>query len=126
MGPALGGLRGLWARVIIGREWEGIEGRLFRSSPRKRGPSSLQDRTLGRCFRGDERRVQASLRPSYCARPEKAHSQRYAGPCFFVGRGGSPVFPFLSVPRRGGWRAEEAHALDYSRAARFVFGRARN
>ncbi len=40
-------------------------------------------------------------------RKEKEISQRYAGPQFFVGRGGSPVFaPFLRPPMRGGWRAE--------------------
>ena len=48
-----------------------------------------------------------------------ATSQKDIGPCSVAGPGGCPsCCPFAPPKNRGGWRADKAHGLDYSRPAR--------
>ena len=48
-----------------------------------------------------------------------ALSQKDIGPCSVAGPGGCPQsLPFAPPKYRGGWRADKAHGLDYSRPAR--------
>src|SRR5262245_57532654 len=46
-------------------------------------------------------------------------------PVSLAARGFARNSLLFASPKMRGWRAEEAHALDYSRAARFMFGRVR-
>src|SRR4249920_4179943 len=49
----------------------------------------------------------------------KSKRQKKIGPCSCAGPGGCPQsLPFAPPKNRGGWRADKAHGLDYSRPAR--------